>query len=376
MEIYLDNSATTRPSDAAVRAAREAMESIFGNPSALHDKGIDAGELLDRSRKAVAGVINAAPAEVYFTGSGTIANNTAVFGAAAALKNSGRRVVTTALEHPSVAECVKRLETEGFEVIRLKPDTYGRFSLEEFENAVDGSTVLVSVMAVNNELGTVNPVEKLKAVMKRRGCPGLLHVDAVQAFGKMPLDPGRTGIDLLSASAHKIHGIKGAGALYIRRGVKIRPYILGGGQESGICSGTEAMPAIAAFGAACGELQTVKDLKAVTLLRDSFLRRLSAVPGVYVNSPDDALPYIVNISVPGVPSQIMVNALSEEGIYISAGSACKRGHRSEVIQAVGLPAFRADSAVRISLSRFSTAGDLEACAAALESVVKRIKIRN
>ncbi len=372
-KIYLDNSATTRPSEAAANALKLAADTVWGNPSALHEGGIEAGRLLDDSRKAVAAVLHSDPSEVFFTGSGTLANNTAIFGAAAALKNRGRRIITTAIEHPSVSECMKRLETEGFEVIRLSPDIYGHFSLDELESLVDGNTILVSVMAVNNELGTVNPVEKIKPVMKRKGSPGLLHSDWVQGFGKMPANPAKAGIDLLSVSAHKIHGVKGAGALYIRRGVKIRPYILGGGQESGIYSGTEAMPAIAAFGAACGEININKALESVRAMRDEFVDKLLGIPGVTVNSPAEALPYIVNFSAVGVPSQTMVNALSEQGIYISAGSACKRGHRSEVITAVGLPADRADSAVRVSLSRYTTSGELNACAAAVADTVRRIR---
>ena len=372
-EIYLDNSATTRPSEAAVNALKLAADAVWGNPSALHEGGIEAGRLLEDSRSAVASVLRADSSEVFFTGSGTLANNTAIFGAAAALKNRGRRVITTATEHPSVSECMKRLETEGFEVIRLKPDIYGRFSMDELDSLIDGKTVLVSVMSVNNELGTVNPVEKIKPVMKRKGSPGLLHCDCVQAFGKIPLNPAKAGIDLLTASAHKIHGVKGAGALYIRKGVRIRPYILGGGQESGIYSGTEAMPAIAAFGAACGELGTNKNPNSIGVLRDGFVEKLLRIPGVFINSPADALPYIVNFSAVGVPSQTMVNALSEQGIYISAGSACKRGHRSEVITAVGLPADRADSAVRVSLSRYTTPDELDACAAAVADTVRRIR---
>ncbi|MCR5783926.1 MAG: cysteine desulfurase [Clostridia bacterium] len=372
-KIYLDNSATTRPSEAAINALKLAADTVWGNPSALHEGGIDAGRLLEASRKSVAAVLRADPSEVCFTGSGTLANNTAVFGAAAALKNRGRRIITTAVEHPSVSECMKRLETEGFEVIRLSPDMYGRFSLEELESVIDGNTILVSVMAVNNELGTVNPVEKIKPVMKRRGSPGLLHCDCVQAFGKISLNPAKWGIDLLTASAHKIHGVKGAGALYVRRGAKIRPYILGGGQESGIYSGTEAMPAIAAFGAACGEIEINKALENVRAMRDEFVKKLLCISGVTINSPADALPYIVNFSAVGVPSQTMVNALSEQGIYISAGSACKRGHRSEVITAVGLPADRADSAVRVSLSRYTTPEELDACAAAVADTVRRIR---
>ena len=372
-KIYLDNSATTRPSEAAANALKLAADTVWGNPSALHEGGIEAGRLLDDSRKAVAAVLHSDPSEVFFTGSGTLANNTAIFGAAAALKNRGRRIITTAIEHPSVSECMKRLETEGFEVIRLSPDIYGHFSLDELESLVDGNTILVSVMAVNNELGTVNPVEKIKPVMKRKGSPGLLHSDWVQGFGKISANPAKAGIDLLSVSAHKIHGVKGAGALYIRRGVKIRPYILGGGQESGIYSGTEAMPAIAAFGAACGEININKALESVRAMRDEFVDKLLGIPGVTVNSPADALPYIVNFSAVGVPSQTMVNALSEQGIYISAGSACKRGHRSEVITAVGLPADRADSAVRVSLSRYTTPGDLDTCVAAVVDTVRRIR---
>ena len=226
----------------------------FGNPSALHAKGVRAKTALETARGRIADALSCAPEEVFFSHSGTLANNTAVFGAAEAKKRQGNRIVTTAVEHPSVAACMARLEERGFEVIRLKPSHNGAFAPEDLLGAVNKNTVLVSCMLVNNETGAINPVELLQKAVKRAGAPALIHVDAIQAFGKMPVRPARLGVDLLTVSGHKIHGPKGVGALYVRKGVSLRPYVLGGGQENGLFSGTEPLPAIVGFGAAAAAL--------------------------------------------------------------------------------------------------------------------------
>ena len=269
---------------------------------------------------------------------------------------------------------MKRLEEQGFEVIRLKPDINGVFSPAELMNAINQKTILISIMAVNNEIGTINPINQIKNALRRVSSQALIHVDAVQGFGKIPLNPGKTGIDLLSVSSHKIHGPKGAGALYIRKGLKIQPYIVGGGQEKNIISGTEAMPAIIGFGKAVSAMPNItKELAEVKEIRDYFVREVTKIGGVHINSPADALPYIINLSVLGVPSQTIVNSLSEKGIYISAGSACKKGHRSEVLTAIGLDGKRIDSAVRISLSRYTTRHDMDTVVAEIDNIVNRIR---
>ena len=330
--------------------------------------------MLENARARIARAFSCSPDEVYFTSSGTAANNTAIFGAVYANRRRGNRIVTTSLEHPSVNEAMKRLEEQGFEVIRLRPDNFGRFSLNDLYSVINKNTILVSIMMVNNELGTINPVQNIKTAVMRAGAPALIHVDAVQAFGKIHVKPSKIGADLISVSSHKIHGPKGAGALYIKKGVRIKPYVVGGGQENGVFSGTEAMPNIAGFGAAAAELGDIDaSFEKVRGVRDRFIEKVTRIPGVYINSPSDSLPYIINMSVTGLPSQTVVNSLSERGIYISAGSACKRGHDSEVLKAIGLPSDRTHSAIRISMSRFTTDEEMNETVDAIAAAVSRIR---
>lgn len=374
MEIYLDNSATTKVCPEAVNEMVETLTHSWGNPSSLHKKGVEASRVLENARARIARVFSCSPDEVYFTSSGTTANNTAIFGAVYANRRRGNRIVTTSLEHPSVNEAMKRLEEQGFEVIRLRPDKFGRFSLNDLYSVINKNTILVSIMMVNNELGTINPVQNIKTAVMRAGAPALIHVDAVQAFGKIHVKPSKIGADLISVSSHKIHGPKGAGALYIKKGVRIKPYVVGGGQENGVFSGTEAMPNIAGFGAAAAGLGDIDaSFEKVRGVRDRFIEKVTRIPGVYINSPSDSLPYIINMSVTGLPSQTVVNSLSERGIYISAGSACKRGHDSEVLKAIGLPSDRTHSAIRISMSRFTTDEEMNETVDAIAAAVSRIR---
>ncbi|MCD7828131.1 MAG: cysteine desulfurase [Clostridiales bacterium] len=374
MEIYLDNSATTMVCREAANTVTSMLTENYGNPSSLHRKGTEAARALEKARQNIADVLSCGRDEIFFTNSGTTANNTALFGTVMLGKHKGGRIITTSLEHPSVHECMKRLETQGFEVVYLKSNSKGEFSMQELMDAVNSNTVLVSIMAVNNEIGTVNPISGIKSCLNRKGSNALIHVDAVQAFGKIRLNPKKDGIDLMTLSSHKIHGPKGAGALYVRKGVRLSPYIVGGGQEKGIYSGTEAMPAIAGFGEAARVLpEPERELTQIRSLRNSFVNRITQIGGVFINSPADGLPYIINLSVLGVPSQTMVNALSQEGIYVSAGSACKKGHRSEVLTAIGLDPKRIDSAVRISLSRYTTENDLERVAECINKIAMRVR---
>lgn len=374
MEIYLDNSATTKVCREAADAMMKMLTENYGNPSSLHKKGIESSKALENARQNIADALSCGKDEIYFTPSGTVANNTAIFGAVNANKRKGNRIITTSLEHPSVNECMKKLEEQGFEVIRLKPDINGAFSPAELMNAINQKTILISIMAVNNEIGTINPINQIKTALRRVNSQALIHVDAVQGFGKIPLNPAKTGIDLMSVSSHKIHGPKGAGALYIRKGLKIQPHIVGGGQEKGMVSGTEPIPAIVGFGAAVKALPNVTaELARIKEIRDYFVTEVVKIGGVHINSPADALPYIINLSVPGVPSQTIVNSLSEQGIYVSAGSACKKGHRSEVLTAIGLDGKLIDSAIRISLSRYTTKQDTDEVVKAIDSIAKRIR---
>ena len=374
MEIYLDNSATTKVCREAADAMMKMLTENYGNPSSLHKKGVEASVSLEKARETVANALSCSKEEIFFTTSGTTANNTAIFGAVNANRRKGNRIITTSLEHPSVNECMKRLEEQGFEIIRLKPDMNGAFSPMELMNAINQKTILISIMAVNNEIGTINPINQIKTAVKRASSQALIHVDAVQGFGKIPLNPAKAGIDLLTVSSHKIHGPKGAGALYIRKGVKIQPHVVGGGQEKGIFSGTEALPAIVGFASAVKALPNLNtELSDKKELRDYFVKEVTKIGGVHINSPADALPYIINLSVLGIPSQTIVNSLSEKEIYVSAGSACKKGHRSEVLTAIGLDGKRIDSAIRISLSRYTTKHDMDDVVKAIDDIVKRIR---
>lgn len=374
MECYLDNSATTKPCEAAVAAAVRAAAEVFGNPSSLHRHGFRALQLLESARASVAKPLSAESSEIYFMPSGTAANNTAVFGAVQKNRRRGNKIVTTAYEHPSVEKCMERLETEGFTIVRLQPDSCGNITAEQFADAIDEHTILVSCMAVNNEVGNILPFESVAACIRRKKSPALLHVDAVQGFLKLPIIPKKCGIDLLSISAHKVHGLKGAGALYVKKGVQLPPHLLGGGQENGLCSGTQGMPAIAAFEAAvdaCGNVR--ENLSRVSALNARLREKLTAVAGVTVHSPENALPYIVNISLEGIPSQVSVNYLSEAGVYVSAGSACSKGHRSPVLTAMGLSSSQIDSAIRLSLSRETTEAEIDYCADVLQNAAAQLR---
>lgn len=372
--IYLDNSATTKPCEKAVQKAFVMMTENFGNPSSLHFCGFNAKKELDSARRTLSDFLSCQQNEIFFTPSGTVANNTAILGTAKAKHREGKKVITTLLEHPSVIKHFEILAEQGFEVVYLKPDNNGKISLEELSNAVDKNTILVSVMAVNNEVGSIQEISKIKGIIKDNKSKAYFHCDAVQAFGKIVLKPKKLGIDLMSMSAHKIHGIKGAGALYVNNSIRILPSIAGGGQENGLISGTEAIPAICAFSEAVKDIGNVqKNLEEVASVRNYFVDKISTLDRVYVNSPKDALPYIINISVEGVPSQVMLNSLSSMGICVSAGSACAKGHRSEVLTAMGVSPKGIDSAIRISLSKTTTENDMEMLYNGIVNTMNRVR---
>ena len=359
IEAYLDNSATTRVCPEAIDCMLDCLNNNWGNPSSLHEKGIQAEDLLERARKTVAGAIGCEPSEIVFTSGGTQSNNIAVFGAVEAAKRKGNKIITSSVEHPSVMKAFDRLENEGYEVVRLRVDRFGRVDLEQLKNELDEKTVLVSVMAVNNELGTIEPIKEISALIKKSGCPALFHVDAVQAFGKIPLSVRSLGVDLMSISSHKIHGPKGAGALYVKKGVRLVSPVVGGGQERDLRPGTEPMPAIAGFAGAVSALTVQKSLEKITALRNQTVEKLKNMDGVVLNSPDDALPYIINLSLPGLPSEAVLNLLSNRNIYVSSGSACAKGHKSPVLTAAGLDTERINSSLRISFSRFTEETEIE-----------------
>ncbi len=355
MTAYFDNSATTKPCNEATEIAIKAITENWGNPSSLHSMGSDASALLKKSRKKVSKLLGVSDDNFFFTSSGTTANNTAIFGAYNKLKKQGNRIVTTAIEHPSVGEPISALERAGVEVIRLAPDKYGKINEDELFESINENTILVSLMAVNNEVGSVLPVNAARKAINQKCSPALIHADCVQAFGKIPVNPRTVDADFITVSGHKIHALKGVGGLYVKTPGIIKPYILGGGQEKNMHSGTEATPAIFSFGAAAEQAMNIgKHYEYVKSLKARFSEGISDLSCVTVNSPDDAIPYIINISILGLPSQPIVNFMSSKGICISAGSACKTGHRSPVLTAMGLAPEVIDSAVRISFSRYNT----------------------
>lgn len=373
--VYLDNSATTKPCDAAVKAAVQMMTENFGNASSLHGAGVQAMKVLMEARRTVADALGCDSAEIYFTSGGTEANNMAVFGAAQAGRHKGKRIVTTAVEHESVLEPCSELEKAGFEVIRILPDRFGRITAGQIAEAIDQNTVLVSVMHVNNESGAVFPVETIRSAIKRAGAPALLHIDCVQSFGKLPVRVKKLDADLVTVTAHKIHGPKGIGALYIKKGVRIPPRTFGGEQEGKMRPGTESTPLIAAFAAAVKALPDHKKIqKQVQALNEAARRGMEDL-GMVINSAPEASPYILNAALEGIRSQTLIQFLSSRGVCVSSGSACARGKRSHVLQAMGLADDRIDSSIRISFSRDNTEEDIAALCAALQEAKAQLARR-
>lgn len=374
MNAYFDNSATTAPCCEAVNAVSDAMTRCWGNPSSLHGVGNRAMDLLEKSRNSIAKKLSCTPEEIFFTSGGTESNNLAIMGAAYQMRRMGRRIVSTSVEHSSVDDTLSRLEADGFEVIKLKVDSYGRINEKDLFAAVNSNTILITMMLVNNEVGTIMPVQAAKRAAMMARSPALIHCDAVQAFGKMPVKPASLGVDLMTVSSHKIHGPKGVGALYVKKGVKIKPRTFGGEQEKKIRPGTEAMPAIAGFAAAAEALpDPQKELEHITMLRDYMVSKLTELDDVVINSPADALPYVTSISVLGIKSEPMLNFLSDKGIYVSSGSACSKGKKSHVLTRMNLDRRRLDSPIRISFSRYTTIQEIDALILGIAEAKKVIR---
>lgn len=360
LEIYLDNSATTKVCPEAAQKALQMMTEVYGNPSSLHTMGYLAQKEMDKARAMIAEALSAEKEEIIFTSGGTESNNTAVFGAVKALSRRGKKIVTTAVEHSSVMAAAQVLEQQGFEVVYLPVDESGRVRPESIAAAIDDKTILVSMMAVNNETGAIQPIEAVRKILDRAKAPALFHVDAVQAFGKMALKPKKLGIDLLSVSSHKIHGPKGAGILYIRKGVRMVPLHYGGEQEKRIRPGTEAVPLICAMGEAVRVLPDYRTEWTQMQALNAYAReRLSGIEHVVINSSPDSMPYILNLSVVGIRSETMLHYLAQKNIYVSSGSACAKGQKSHVLSAMGLSPERIDSAIRLSFSRYNTREDID-----------------
>lgn len=359
--IYLDNSATTIPCPEAVEAVTRALTESWGNPSALYGFGFDASHELRIARAKVAAALGAESDRVFFTSGGTEADNWAIFSTIKRFGKRGKHIITTAVEHHAILNCVKELEAQGYEVTYLQPDHLGQITVDDLKAALRKDTILVSIMMVNNETGAVMPIAQM-AKLTHRFCPdAIFHTDAVQGFMKIPFQAKTLGADLISVSSHKIHGPKGAGALYIAPGLKSFPaLLLGGGQENGYRSGTEGTPAIMGFAAACevGKATMKADIAHEKELLNYLIEQVEALDGVVINGAHEA-PHILSLSIPGVPTQNTINILQDHSICVSAGSACAKGHRSHVMTAMKLSPEVIDGTFRISICKDNTREELD-----------------
>lgn len=378
MTAYLDNSATTKPCSECVKAVENMLVNNWGNPSSLHSLGIDAMKEVILARKAVAESLGAEKDEIIFTCGGTQANNIAIFGAVKAKKRLGKRIVTTAIEHESVLQSVQELEKQGYEAIYLMPDSKGVITKEQVFEAVNKDTILVTMMYVNNEVGTVMPVDVLKRAVKKAGSPALIHIDCVQAYGKTPINVKKLGADLVTVSAHKIHGPKGVGALYVSRDANLKDQnfatVFGGEQEKRIRPGTEPSPLIAGFGEAVKAFQKAENQNSKIKELNLYAReKLGEIEGVIFNNDESSSPYIINMYVPTfMRSQTILQELSANyNVYVSNGSACAKGKKSHVLTAMGLSDEIVDKSIRISFSRYNEKQDIDLLVSALKELIEK-----
>lgn len=375
--IYLDNAATTAVCDEAKAAAAQGFE-CFGNPSSLHGVGLKAENLIRDARAVIAQSLGVKDKEIFFTSCATESSNTVISGAAKAYGKRRKKIITTTIEHPSVAEPIKALEEQGFEVVRISPDESGKITPEMITSQVDKNTLLVSVMYVNNETGYILPVDKIFKAVKRINPETVCHCDCVQSFMKLPFRAKDLGADCISISGHKLHAPKGIGALYVRSGVRIVPLLLGGGQESGFRSGTENVALINSFAAAVKRLSptVMQRYEIMSELKKRLVANLAGKEGINVNSGDDCSPYVISVSVERIKSETMLHFLEERDIYVSSGSACSKGKKSGVLSELKIPDKYLDSTVRVSLCAENTADDIDAfTAAVLEGQECLAKIR-
>ncbi len=367
MEAYLDNAATTRVFPEVREMMVHVMEEDFGNPSSKHTKGITAENYIKEAKETICTQLKCKPKEIIFTSGGTESNNMAFIGTAIANRRAGKHVITTRIEHASVHEPMAYLEEMGYDVTYLPVDSTGRVSVEELENAIREDTFLISIMYVNNEVGSVQPIEQIGQMLKKKHPQILFHVDAIQAFGKYKIVPKKLGVDMMSVSGHKIHGPKGSGFLYVNEKVKIRPILFGGGQQDGMRSGTENVPAIAGLGVAVKEIYTGHSEKRAKLyeLKKRLIAGLQDVDGVTINALIDPIeetaPHIVSVSFANTRSEVMLHALAQKGVFVSSGSACSSNHPelSGTLQAIGVKSELLDSTLRFSFSVMTTSEEID-----------------
>lgn len=365
MKAYFDNSATTKATKEVGDIVMHVMLEDYGNPSAMHMIGVDAEKYIKDSKAIIAKTLKVEDNDIYFTSGGTECNNLALFGVADANKRSGNKIITTKIEHPSVSDPMKKLEEQGFDVKYIGVDENGVLDIEEFKNEMDENTILVSVMHVNNEVGAIQPIEEVAKIAKAINPKVVMHVDAIQSYGKFEIRPKKINVDILSVSGHKIHGPKGVGFIYIKKNTKINPVILGGGQQNNMRSGTENVPGIAGLGVAAKQCYDnfSETVDKITELKDYFIEKVSAIDGVTVNSRkgEDGAPHIVSVSVKNVRAEVLLHALEDVGVYISAGSACSSNKPaiSATLKAMGIDKDLLGSTVRFSFSRYNTKEEID-----------------
>lgn len=375
MEAYFDNSATTKVLEPVKEIVIKTMTEDYGNPSAKHKIGLNAERYIKEAAETIANTLKVLPKEIVFTSGGSESNNMALIETAMANRRAGNHIISTGIEHASVYNPLAYLEEQGFRVTYLPVDEHGHIRLNELEEAICSETILVSVMYVNNEIGAIEPIEAISKIIKKKNPAILFHVDAIQAYGKLVIRPKSQGIDLLSASAHKIHGPKGAGFLYIDKRVKIKPLIYGGGQQRGMRSGTENVPGIAGLSVAASYMYTNhrEKIRGIIELKDYFIDRLKEIDGVTINSQKGELsaPQIVSASFFGIRSEVLLHALEEKEIYVSSGSACSSNHPavSGTLKGIGVKTELLDSTLRFSFGVFNTREEVDYCMETLKELL-------
>ena len=379
-EVYLDNSATTRVLPEVADLMVKVMTEDYGNPSSMHNKGVEAEKYIKEAKETLAKILKVSDKEILFTSCGTESDNMSLFGVASANERRGKHIITTKIEHPAILRAAEQLEAKGFRITYLGTDEYGVISLDELKNAITDETILVSIMHINNEIGSVQPIAEAGALIKSINPQIVFHVDAVQSFGKMRIYPKKMNIDLLSVSGHKIHGPKGIGFLYINEKIKINPIIFGGGQQNGMRSGTESVPSIAGIALAAKTLYDKfdEDIEKLYSLKKYFVDEVTKIEDVTVNgctADNVGAPHVVSVSIKDVRAEVMLHSLEDKGIYVSAGSACSTHKRaaSATLLSIGLDKALLESTVRFSFSIFTTKEEIDYTIGAMKELIPMLR---
>lgn len=380
-EIYLDNAATTRPTDAVIDKMMCTYREDYGNPSSLHRKGMKAEEYIREATQILSDIMRVDKSTIYYTSGGSESNNTAIFGVASAYVRSGKHIITTRMEHPATGKTIKKLEESGYEITYIDVDEKGYVNLEQLKDSIREDTILVTMIYVNNEIGTIQPIEEIGNIIKQKNKQTLFHVDAIQGFGKFSIQPTKCHVDLLSISAHKFHGPKGVGVLYVNRGVKLNPLIYGGGQQKGYRSGTENVPGVAGLGQAAKEAYDFikSNPEYISELKKRFVDGIADIKDIKINGPsvEEGSPYVLSLLIKDVRGEVLLHSLEDDGIYLSTGSACSSNKPEELsptLNSLGYNKQMIDSVVRISFSRYNTLDDIDNAVEAFKKMIPRLRM--